>query len=537
MGVRAHEADEGPVDRAGVGDREQVVEQLPAQRAVVAARSRRWPVRRRRPTTGTTGRCASRSASTVSSSRRAPSRSPARAWNPAATAWAWAGAPIHQRTASAASVAQFGRVVAGPDDLEALRHAHVAGVAVADRLAEGGGLGAEPLAGLDVAVEQGERGLPGAQQVVVAGLAQPFGEVPRTRRGWRGRPAIRSPAARWPSAAAPGRAVPGRRPAGPGRRSRRRSRPVRWRCPASTACRGGRAGSWPGWPGRRGCGRSRPPARPAAGPVAGRPARSAAAGGPARRSPAPRPAYRMPARAWWAVSSTAIRSVRGMAKRAPTRSRPSATAPSRSGRPVADGPGPGVSSSARARAASPARSRRSASAVSSPTRSASGSRLAGVGDGGPDPGQVAGGLGEREPGGVGLGGRPRPGHRGRGAGTGTAAAKWRASSAGEHRAAPLVAAQQRGGDPVVQVEPPGRGQRGVDRLPVEVVGEPWPASAGRGAGEDPGRGRLGDQVGDLGSGRPGDVGEHVGQQLVPATAAASSRAAHACGQPGQPAAR
>ncbi|MEO3853919.1 hypothetical protein [Acrocarpospora sp. B8E8] len=35
MGMRAHEADEGAVDRAAVGDREQVVEEPPAERAVV----------------------------------------------------------------------------------------------------------------------------------------------------------------------------------------------------------------------------------------------------------------------------------------------------------------------------------------------------------------------------------------------------------------------------------------------------------------------------------------------------------------------
>jgi hypothetical protein len=74
-------------------------------------------------------------------------------------------------------VPQLRGVVAGTYDLESLRHPHVAGVAVADGLAERGGVGAEPLPRFDVAVEQGERGLAGPQQVVVAGLVQPLGEV------------------------------------------------------------------------------------------------------------------------------------------------------------------------------------------------------------------------------------------------------------------------------------------------------------------------------------------------------------------------
>lgn len=67
--------------------------------------------------------------------------------------------------------AQLGRLVAGSDDLEPLRHAYVADISVPDSLAEHGGLGREPFPGVDVAVEQRKRGLPGTQQIVVAGLA------------------------------------------------------------------------------------------------------------------------------------------------------------------------------------------------------------------------------------------------------------------------------------------------------------------------------------------------------------------------------
>jgi hypothetical protein len=67
--------------------------------------------------------------------------------------------------------AQLGGLVAGPDHLEPLRHAYVADISVADSLAQRGGLGREPFPGVDIAVEQGKRGLPGPQQVVVARLA------------------------------------------------------------------------------------------------------------------------------------------------------------------------------------------------------------------------------------------------------------------------------------------------------------------------------------------------------------------------------
>jgi hypothetical protein len=65
--------------------------------------------------------------------------------------------------------AQLGGLVADPDHLEPLRHAYVADISVADSLAQRGGLGREPFPGVDIAVEQGKRGLPGPQQVVVAG--------------------------------------------------------------------------------------------------------------------------------------------------------------------------------------------------------------------------------------------------------------------------------------------------------------------------------------------------------------------------------
>ena len=65
-------------------------------------------------------------------------------------------------------------VAAGADHLEPLGHPDVAGVGVADRLAELGRLDAEPVAALDVAVEQRERRLAGLDQVVVpaAGAAR-----------------------------------------------------------------------------------------------------------------------------------------------------------------------------------------------------------------------------------------------------------------------------------------------------------------------------------------------------------------------------
>ena len=59
-------------------------------------------------------------ARTVSSSRRAASRSPARALNPAAMAWACAGTPIHQRTASSAISRSSCGLVTSADDLESL---------------------------------------------------------------------------------------------------------------------------------------------------------------------------------------------------------------------------------------------------------------------------------------------------------------------------------------------------------------------------------------------------------------------------------
>ena len=270
-------------------------------------------------------------ARTVSSSRRAASRSPARAWNPAATAWACAGAPIHQRTASAAMSRSSAGSVAGADDLEPLRHAYVAGVAVADGLAEGGGLGAEPLAGVDVAVEQRERGLPGAEQVVVAGLAQPLGEVRVLGEGGaEGRGAVLQLRGRrqQQGLGVPFRVVGAfgqvgdlggdRGPRGGGAGG-----------PQGVVA--GRAGSWPAWPGRPGYGRSRPPARPAVGPVGGRRARSVAAGGPARRSPSPR---------WWsrcrsgpAGRSAARRAARCGAWRSGRRPGPGPAPPRRADRP------------------------------------------------------------------------------------------------------------------------------------------------------------------------------------------------------------
>ena len=239
-------------------------------------------------------------------------------------------------------VAQLGRVVAGADDLQPLGHAHVAGVAVADRLAEGGRLGAEPFAGVDVAVEQGERGLPGAQQVVVAGLAQPLGDVgvlgeggPEGRRavlqlrGGRQQQGLGVP---FRVAGPLGQVGDLGGDRGPGGR----------RCPGvhSVSCWASRQLARVAGSSRRAGDRHRLfGQRPGPRPV-GR-ARSAAAGGPARRSPAPRRASRCrPARAG-AVSSTATRSVRGMAKRAPTPVQAQRDRAEQVGLAGGGGPGPG----------------------------------------------------------------------------------------------------------------------------------------------------------------------------------------------------
>ena len=373
----------------------------------------------------------------------------------------------------------------------------VAGVAVADRLAERGRLGAEPLAGVDVAVEQGERGLPGAQQVVVARLAQPLGQVLVLGQVGPERRPIRSPAGRSPTAAGAWawRSGSPARFAEVGDLGGDRG-PLASRCRASTACRAGRAGSWPASPGRRGRGRSPRPARPAAGPAAGRPARSAATGGPAPRSPAPR----RPSRGRRsAVAGRVQHGDQVGAGHGEPGAEPVQAQRDRAEQVgVAGGrrPGPGGVEQGRAPpAASPARSRRSASSVSRSTRSASGSRLA-----------------RRRP--------PPPAAR----------ARWPAASANANRAvsASAAARAQRtagagpatgygGGEVTGQFgrRTPGRrararrtsaaatrwcrssrragGSAGVDRLAVQVVGEPGrPASrrrrehAGRGAPRRPG---------------------------------------------------
>ena len=137
----------------------------------------------------------------------------------------------------------------------------------------------------------------------------------------------------------------------------------------------------------------------------------------------------VPRRASRAVSSTATRSARGMAKRAPMRSRPSATAPSRSASPVAVARAHAVSSSSRASGGVAGPQPQVRLGGEQADQVGVGQPLAGVGDRRPHPGQVAGGLGEREPRRVGAGGGVRPGQRRCGVRTGMAAAKWRASSA------------------------------------------------------------------------------------------------------------
>ena len=136
-----------------------------------------------RPTTGRTGRYAIRpSATTVSRSRRAASRSPARARNPAATACACAGAPTHQRTASAAICAQLVGVGRGPARPRAAgtsarcrcRCRRRPRRAPPPRRSAGRRVSMSPSSSASAACA-------GPQQVVVPGLAQALGDVGDTR--------------------------------------------------------------------------------------------------------------------------------------------------------------------------------------------------------------------------------------------------------------------------------------------------------------------------------------------------------------------
>ena len=172
-------------------------------------------------------------------------------------------------------------------------------------------------------------------------------------------------------------------------------------------------------------------ARPAARPVGGRPARSAAAGGRAPRSPC--------------ASVGRARSVQRLAGGVEHRDQVGAGHGEAGADPVqaqrdraeqfglagCGGPGPGGVEQRPGLGGVAGAQPQVRLGGEQADQVGVGQPLAGGGDRGPQPGQVAGGLGEREPGGVGARRRraPRP-PRARRRPTGTAAAKWRASSAG-----------------------------------------------------------------------------------------------------------
>ena len=308
---------------------------------------------------------------------------------------------------------------------------------------------------VDVAVEQRERGLPGAQQVVVPGLAQPLGEVGVLGEGGaEGRRAVLQLRG---GRQQQGLGVPFR-VVGPlgevGDLGGDRGPGVAVPGVHSVSCWASRqlasvAGSSRGGRSHRPLGQ-RPGPRAVGGhgvlQLAGqRRGHLRLGGGAACRA--------APARA---VSSTATRSVRGMAKRAPTAVQAQRDRAEQVGLAGGGGAGPGGVEQ---------RPRRGGVAGPQPQVGLGGEQadqvgvgqpVAGGGDRGAHPGQVAGGLGEREPGGVGVGRGARPGHRGRGAGHRDGGGEVAGQLGREHRAAPLVPAQQRGGDPVVQVQPAGR---------------------------------------------------------------------------------
>lgn len=137
-------------------------------------------------------------------------------------------------------------------------------------------------------------------------------------------------------------------------------------------------------------------------------------------------------------------------------------------------------------------------------------RLAASGDRGPQPSEVAGGLDEGKPHGVGPRRGLRPENGGCCVGRRNGGGEVVRQLGREDRAAALVAAQQRGRDPVVQLQPARRREPGVEGLSIQVVDEPgamvWVAGRGEDAGSD---GLLG-QRRDLGGVKAGHLGEHVG---------------------------
>ena len=226
-------------------------------------------------------------------------------------------------------------------------------------------------------------------------------------------------------------------------------------------------------------------------------------------------------------------SARGMAKRAPTRSRPRATRASSPASPVSVALRHAVSRRVRASAVPPARNRSSASWARSRTCSSSGNR------------QPASATAVRT--------RPRcpaasanayravsasaaacahvtagagPGNRDRGG-------EMPGQLGGEDPAAALVPAPHRKSDPLVQFQPAPCRQGGVDRLPVEVVRE---ADGVPVADQDTGGQRRGGPVGDDRRRLAGHLAQHVRVEDGAGYRGRVQQRAAAGGQPGEAAA-
>ena len=369
VGVAAGEGDQGAVDTAGAGQR---LERRPAARRTAPgrpARPRPGPARGRRPTTGTSRRPASRRGRrTAATWRRALVQAPARAQKPAATACACTGAPVQCATAAAAKARSSAGSPRGPDELQPLRHPDVAGVRLADPLAQRRAL-VDQLLGRRRA---GRAAAPGRPRRVCGQVAVPrLAEAVQDLRGTTPAPASKAsdPCSeqRVASSSSPSRVRAPWSPVGLGDRDDLPGDRARWSpVPGvhSTSCRASRQAS-------RVAGSPTRPAqlqralaerpRPGAGPR--RP--SAAARGPAWRSAAP------PSRA---VHARRRRRAPGPARRRP---RPGGrrTGP-RAGRPA--------SATRAMRAGSPARAARSRGVPQ---------QAAGV-DGSPGPGEGVG-LGEQ----------------------------------------------------------------------------------------------------------------------------------------------
>jgi hypothetical protein len=109
-------------------------------------------------------------------------------------------------------------------------------------------------------------------------------------------------------------------------------------------------------------------------------------------------------------------------------------------------------------------------------------------------------VGVREPCFVGRGGPTGPNERGLRVGDGRGRGKMPGQLGREHRGAPSVPTDQRLSYPSMQIHPLGLRERGVDRLAVQVVAEPY--ASGR-------------RTGRIGIGRPGQhsAGDRLLHQL------------------------